>query len=208
MAYIKDNSMNIFSRMSDWINKTKFGIHEYTYKPLEGWDEENNKNKKRHPIWYFIDDNILFYLEIYLIDRPHSFYYFVKRYFFDRYDIIKSKSIKRGQYCDITYRLPDAMFTLLESYYEKEFNDVVWYKEDSSCQGSDEYYKEIASHARKIKRAYWYKKNFWDKQDEIENKYLDNPDDFKGYRRYCAWKSKNDKRILGYIVDVHEVLWS
>jgi len=208
---------NIFDKISDWICSTKFNEPESIniIKSKEDWLTRDECKKKAHPIWFFIDETIIYNLDVYLIDKPRSFYYFLRNYFVPSYrcDVVKSQTIKRGSYSDITYRLPESMFILLESFYENEFDQNKWYLDDDDDPDDKhiiDYCKKVAPTARKIKRAYWYKKNVWDKQDELEEKYINMkrlPNN-EEYWKFEAWKQRNDERILKYIVEVHGSLWS
>ena len=186
---------NTFDKLIAYIDKKYFEEPKYirhrSYN-ISNWESEYEeceaKKKADHPIVYLISDKILYTLDAWVYDRPGQLKRWFKRYFYKRYDIIKLQKVKRGNYSDVAYRLPDAMFTLFESYIKKEWCSIEWGHNSSSKTA-----------VRKMARIYWFKKNIYDKWDEITDRLdIDKEEQLE----------RMTNKILKLMIDVRQDLWS
>lgn len=114
------------SRLDYWNNSKLANWIRGTPKPFalewEAWDKWHEDAKKKHPLRYFIAEDVLGYLQD-IIYWPMDLIYTIKVYvrnrFIDQTHVLKT-GLKPGEYYDLDYRILHGLFNELVDFVEIE----------------------------------------------------------------------------------------
>lgn len=107
------------SKFADWIRGTP--------KPFAlewgAWDTWHEEAKKKHPVRYWIADELLDYMQDFVnlpMDIYHTIEVYIRNRFIDKLQYLKT-GLKPGEYYDLDFRILNALFYEFAEFVETDY---------------------------------------------------------------------------------------
>jgi hypothetical protein len=196
---------------SDFADKIR-GIEKPLALTLEGWDEWKINASKKHPIRFYIAEELLDEVQDFL-NFPRDLYraarIYIRNRYIDKIHYLKT-GLTPGQYYDLDHRIMHALFNELVIFVEIEatLDHLEWssrltHGEDDGVSPEDELYGKPTRHAKEsleIIELY----NWWKKRDERKDPMVES-----GWDNYCdkpkEERTEKEKNIsLEKLIEIEE----